>query len=149
MNDAAHDGATRIVVGVDGSQSSRDALRWAQDEAALRGGAVTAVIAWNPAPMAIGGGLPPRIPDLAPEESARDVLDSTVISVYGPAYASSVEQRVEVGSPAKVLIDLSDQADLLVVGGRGRGGFSGLRLGSVSQQVTQHAHCPVVVLPAT
>jgi nucleotide-binding universal stress UspA family protein len=98
--------------------------------------------------MAMGAGLPPRIPDTSPEASAREVLESTVTAVYGPGGATAVEQRVEPGSPAKVLIDLSDDADLVVVGGRGRGGFSGLRLGSVSQQVTQHARCPVVVLPS-
>jgi nucleotide-binding universal stress UspA family protein len=143
-----HRQVKHIVVGVDGSPASREALRWAQDEAEVRGGSVTAVIAWSPAPMTVSGGLPPRIPDTTPESSARDVLEQTVTSVYGADGAGAVEQRVEHGTPAKVLIDLSDDADLLVVGGRGRGGFSGLRLGSVSQQVTQHAHCPVVVLPS-
>jgi nucleotide-binding universal stress UspA family protein len=149
MTDAVHTPIKRIVVGVDGSPHSRDALRWAQDEAAVRGGSVTAVMAWTPTPMAMGAGLPPRIPDTSPETSAREVLESTVTAVYGPGGATSVEQRIEVGSPAKVLIDLSNEADLLVVGGRGRGGFNGLRLGSVSQQVTQHARCPVVVLPSS
>jgi nucleotide-binding universal stress UspA family protein len=147
--DAVETPIKRIVVGVDGSPHSRDALRWARDEAAVHGGSVTAVIAWSPAPMAMGAGLPPRIPDTSPEASAREVLESTVSTVYGPGGETAIELRVEAGSPAKVLIDLSGDADLVVVGGRGRGGFSGLRLGSVSQQVTQHAHCPVVVLPSS
>jgi nucleotide-binding universal stress UspA family protein len=146
--DGQHGLGKRILVGIDGSAGSQQALRWAQDEAEVRGGTVTAVIAWSPAPMVIGAGLPPRIPDLTPDTAAREVLESTVSAVYGPGAATQVELRVEHGSPAKVLIDLSNQADLVVVGGRGRGGFTGLMLGSVSQQVAQHSHCPVVVLPA-
>ena len=138
----------RIVVGIDGSPGSREALRWAHEEAEVRGGTVTAVIAWAASPMAVGAGLPPRIPDLTPDLAAREVLESTIQQVYGPGDVGEVEQRVEHGSPARVLIDLSDEADLVVVGGRGRGGFAGLTLGSVSQQVAQHSHCPVVVLPA-
>ena len=136
----------RIVVGIDGSPGSRQALRWAQDEARVRGCTLTAVIAWSPTPMAVGGGLPPRIPDLAPDASAREVLDLTVDEVLGDDPA--VERRVEHGAPAKVLVDLSGEADLVVVGGRGRGGFASAVLGSVSQQVAQHSHCPVVVLPS-
>ncbi|MDX6207421.1 MAG: hypothetical protein QOF39_3478 [Frankiales bacterium] len=143
-----HTPGKRIVVGIDGSPGSREALRWAHQEAELRGGSVTVVMAWAPVPMAVGAGLPPRIPDLTPDVAARQVLEAAVAEVYGPGGATEVEQRVEHGSPAKVLIDLSDEADLLVVGGRGRGGFAGLALGSVSQQVAQHSHCPVVVLPA-
>ncbi len=137
----------RIVVGIDGSPGSRAALRWAHDEAELTGASVTAVIAWAPSAMTVGAGLPPRIPDLTPDIAARDLLSSTVRSVYGTD-GGLVEQRVEHGSPARVLIDLSDEADLVVVGGSGKGGFAGLTLGSVSQQVAQHSHCPVVVLPA-
>ncbi len=138
--------AQRIVVGVDGSQGSRQALLWARDEAKVRGGTITAVIAWSPAPMAVGGGLPPRIPDTAPDDSAREVPDLTVDEVLGPD--ASVERRVEHGNAARILIDLSDGADLIVVGGRGKGGFASAVHGSVSQQVAQHSHCPVVVLPS-
>jgi nucleotide-binding universal stress UspA family protein len=142
------DAGKRIVVGVDGSRGSREALRWAQDEAEIRGGSVIAVTAWAPAPMTVGAGLPPRIPDLTPDRVARGVLKSTVEDVYGPGGSTGVEQRLEHGSPAKVLIDLSDDADLVVIGGRGKGGVVGLALGSVSQQVAQHSHCPVVIIPA-
>jgi nucleotide-binding universal stress UspA family protein len=142
------DGGKRIVVGVDGSPGSRQALRWASDEAEVRGDSVTAVIAWTPSPMAVGGGLPPRIPDTSPEASARDLLEATVTAALGPGGATDVEQRVEYGPAAKVLIDLSDGADLLVLGGPGHGGLAGLRIGSVSLQVTHHSRCPVVVLPA-
>src|ERR1700709_309457 len=82
----------RIVVGVDGSTSSREALRWAQDEAEARGGTVTAVIAWAAGPRAVGAGLPPRIPDISPDTAARHVLETTVSSVYGPRGSTVVEQ---------------------------------------------------------
>ncbi|MDX6221931.1 MAG: hypothetical protein QOD91_985 [Frankiales bacterium] len=137
----------RIVVGVDGSPGSREALRWAHDEAEVRAGSVIAVTAWAPSPMTVGAGLPPRIPDLTPDLAAREVLESTVEEVYGPGGPTAVEQRVEYGSPAKVLIDLSENADLVVIGGRGRGSFAGLALGSVSQQVAQRSLCPVVIIP--
>jgi nucleotide-binding universal stress UspA family protein len=144
-----HTSGKRIVVGIDGSPSSREALRWAQDEAEARGGTVTAVIAWAPSPMAVGAGLPPRIPDTMPDAAARQVLETTVSSVYGDGGSTVVEQRVEHGSPARVLIDLSQEADLVVVGAHAKSGFAaGLSLGSVSQQLAAHSHCPVVVLPA-
>jgi nucleotide-binding universal stress UspA family protein len=136
----------RIVVGIDGSPGSRAALRWAKEEAELRGDRVAAVIAWVPALMPVGAGLPPRIPDLTPDVAARDVLESIVEEVYGVPASLIVERLVEEGAAAKVLIKASVDADLLVLG-RGRAGFGRFGPGPVVQQVVQHSHCPVVVLP--
>ena len=137
-----------IVVGVDGSGGSREALRWALGEAKLHGATVRAVHAWS-MPVAFGG------PYMAPQafdqgelhDRARASLDAAVDEV---ARGSSVpvERLVEQGSAADVLVHAADDADLLVVGSRGHGGFAGLLLGSVSQQCAHHAPCPVVIVRA-
>jgi nucleotide-binding universal stress UspA family protein len=143
----------KVVVGVDGSPSSLAALRWACDQAVAHEAKLYAVMAWSSGPVTVSAGMP-RMPDVAPEETARRVLDDAVSEVTGGGPGSrsdggsdvAIERVVVAGSPAKVLLDMSADADLLVVGSRGIGGFAGLLLGSVSQQVTQHARCPVVVI---
>jgi nucleotide-binding universal stress UspA family protein len=135
----------KVVVGVDGSPSSLAALRWAYDQAVAHDAKLHAVMAWAQPPATVSAGMP-RVPNVAPEETARRVLDDAVGQVVGESGGDLVERVVVPGSPAKVLLDLSGDADLLVVGSRGIGGFAGLLLGSVSQQVTQHARCPVVVI---
>jgi nucleotide-binding universal stress UspA family protein len=138
----------RILVGVDGSAGSVDALRWALDEARLRGAAVEVVHAWQyPYVGEIAGMAAPAAPLEALEASARAVLDETVEQAGGSATGLEMETSVVLGPAAPALLQRAEGADLLVVGSRGRGGFVGLLLGSVSQQCVQHAPCPVVVVP--
>jgi len=140
--------AKRIVVGVDGSSASRDALRWAIDEARLWDGAVEAVHAWSYPVMTYVPGIvpPPTFARKELEAEARHVLDTTVDAVAGEAAPGLLLERVVVeGSAAKLLIERSRHADMLVVGHRGYGGFTGLLLGSVAEQCAVHAGCPSVI----
>lgn len=135
----------RIVVGVDGSQPSGEALRWAIDEARRRGAAVEAVHAWHQ-PFVAGYSTEGAL-DLGPyEDEARTLLDAAV-EALGDTGAVPVDRKTVCGGAAGALVEAAKGADLLVVGSRGRGGFSGLLLGSVSQQVVHHAPCPVVIIP--
>lgn len=142
------DNERRIVVGVDGSPSSRQALRWAVQQAELTGGSVDAVIAWRPLPPAAGFGLAPLgMADISDfSQVARDILRDAVTGTVNPASPVTVRQRVAEGHPARVLLEAADGADLLVVGSRGHGGFAGMLLGSVSQHCAHHAPCPVVII---
>ncbi|MFE2478230.1 universal stress protein [Streptomyces sp. NPDC059389] len=135
-----------IVVGVDGSNHSKEALRWAVAQAKAIGGRVHAVMSWqwNTNPFAVGTGTPDELVDA--EETARRRLADTVASAVGTSPGVPVFRRVEQGSPAQVLVDASKEADLTVVGTRGYGGFKGALLGSVSQQVVQYATSTVVVV---
>jgi nucleotide-binding universal stress UspA family protein len=134
-----------IVVGVDGSETSKRALAWAIEEAGLRGCKVRTVHAWQYPVSDAWAGMPVNIYDEL-EEDAKRQLDSVVREVAG-AQAAGIEQVVVVGAPSWVLVESARDAELLVVGSRGLGGFKGLLLGSVGQQVVHHAPCPVVVLP--
>ena len=137
----------RIVVGVDSSDGARHALEWAVAEARLRGATVEAVHVWH-LPFVLStplGDLPIDRGDL--EKSAQAELDGVVEAVDASGLSEPVARTVAVGNPAGVLVETARDADLLVVGSRGHGGFSGLLLGSVSQQVTHHAPCPVVIVP--
>lgn len=148
-----------VVVGVDGSAESQAALAWAAEEARLRGAALRVVYvyehtpAWELYGYGYGMDVPVAAPEQRVEESMEDAATRAQQLVDGMvAQLDAGELMVEVVAhedrrPAKALVELSKGADLLVVGSRGRGGFSGLILGSVSQQCVQHAHCPVVVLP--
>lgn len=136
----------RIVVGVDGSQAAREALRWAIDEARRRDATVEAVYAWHQPFMA--GYMMEGELDLGHyEEEAQKILDTAVDAVKDGA-GVTIERKLVAGSAAGALVDEAKGAALLVVGSRGRGGFSGLLLGSVSQQAAHHAPCPVVIIPA-
>jgi nucleotide-binding universal stress UspA family protein len=144
-----------IIVGVDGSQGSQNALTWAMGQAALSGTPLTVVTVCR--------GVAPHVPGLsdpwrdspAEEESlvrARQAAEEEIAKAQSQLQLSGEELRAitllaVTGSPAKELIEASRDADLLVVGTRGHGGFAKLRLGSVSSQVTHHAECPVVVVP--
>ena len=133
-----------VVVGVDGSAASKDALRWAADYAALVGGELRAVTAWQ-WPVSMGMAMP--LPeDYNPLDDARAALDKTISEVLGDAPAVAVTVHVVEGAPTLALIDASDGAALLVVGSRGHGGFTGLLLGSTSEHCARHAPCPVVVV---
>ncbi|HZT64489.1 MAG TPA: universal stress protein [Acidimicrobiales bacterium] len=141
---------TRIVVGIDGSDASRLALRWAWDEAALRGAELHVVHACTyPVVSGFGAVMPPLpAPGLILGEAER-MVDQQLEEVLGEAAGDRVVREVVFGTASGVLVEASKGADLLVVGARGRGGFTGLLLGSVSQQCVHHARCPVVVLRTT
>jgi nucleotide-binding universal stress UspA family protein len=133
----------RIVVGVDGSPSSREALRWAVRQAALTGSVVDAVIAWHdPASYA---GYAWLVADTSYAEVAAKTLSETVDSTIAAGSDVTVRQRVVEGGAARVLLHAAHGADLLVVGSRGHGGFAGMLLGSVSEHCVQHSPCPVVI----
>lgn len=137
----------RIVAGVDGSQPSVEALRWAVHQAELTGGTVDAVIAWQYPVSAIGLGWAPA-PGLDGSDFA-ELAAKTLSDAVEEAGAGSdvaVHQIVLDGNPAQVLLDTAAGADLLVVGSRGHGGFTDALIGSVSQRCVHHAHCPVVVV---
>jgi nucleotide-binding universal stress UspA family protein len=142
-------GVAKIVVGIDGSDSSKDALGWAVEEARLRRAEVVAVHAWE---------APPPVPELGPgpavdvvailpqlEEAAAKVAASIVAEVVGDDPDVKVEPVALEGPAAAVLIDSAADAEMIVVGSRGRGGFVSLVLGSVSHQVATHAPCPVLI----
>jgi nucleotide-binding universal stress UspA family protein len=152
-----------IVVGVDGSPGSDAALRWALDEARLRNSRLRVVHAYE-APhvalsdAAVGAAGIPTPPVLATEdverlrasaeEQARAVVDSALRRVAGEgAEQPKIERAARVGPAAQTLIEAGRDAELLVLGSRGRGGFLGLLLGSVTQQCAHHPPCPVVILP--
>jgi nucleotide-binding universal stress UspA family protein len=141
----------RIVVGVDGSDASKAALAWAGGEAELRGTDVLALLAWMPT-VAVGGPWPALVPVRASEEVDEDAeatLAAVVDEVLGEKPKVDVVERVVHGAAAPSLVEASGHAELLVVGSRGLGGFTGMLLGSVSHQCAQHASCPVVIVRRT
>ncbi|MFC9652761.1 MULTISPECIES: universal stress protein [unclassified Streptomyces] len=135
-----------IVVGVDGSEPSLKALRWAVRQAKLTGDEVGAVIGWEYPATGWAGMLPGMPPEFEPEQLAWQILDEALDRTLEADVAAVVERRVVSGPAAQVLLDSSEGASLLVVGDRGYSGFKAALLGSVSLHVTQHAKCPVVVV---
>ena len=144
MTEPSGDGERRIVVGVDGSASSTAALAWALKQAALTGAVVDAVIAWEvPANYSFLVQVPV---DINYAEIAAQVAADAIAEVSGPGEQVKIRSTATEGNPARVLVDASKGADLLVVGSRGHGGFTEALLGSVSQHCVHHATCPVVVI---
>jgi nucleotide-binding universal stress UspA family protein len=139
-----------IVVGVDGSPNSEHALDWAMREAMTRLAPLT-VVAVHAVPKSYWGNIPVVGPADEPllEELRKSVEELTqrVASRLGDARPASVSIRAVSGFPVQELLTASQDADVLVVGSRGAGGFARLLIGSVSNQVVQHATCPVVVVP--
>jgi nucleotide-binding universal stress UspA family protein len=135
----------RIVVGVDGSDASKDALRWAHRQATLTGSELSAVAVWSYATMRYPSmsAYLPTVNELDLEGDTTQMLEQCVKEVLGD---TSVRMVVMEGHPADVLVRLSDGADLVVVGCRGHGGFVGALLGSISQHLVSAARCPVVVI---
>ncbi|MHB8691548.1 MAG: universal stress protein [Solirubrobacteraceae bacterium] len=130
----------KIVVGVDGSAPSIDALRWAVRQAQLTGSFVQAMMAWRyPA-----GVIPAGAEDLAAE--SRRAVDGAIEGAFAGAPPVQIIRVVDEGGPALTLVGRSKDAALLVIGSRGHGAFVGMLIGSVSQYCVTHAHCPVVVL---
>ncbi len=135
-----------IVVGIDGSAGSRAALRFAAEEAALRQTKLKVVSAWQ---VPSGVYMQPTYVELDLDvlrQAAGDVAERQVVDVMGAERAKGVEVVMQEGNAAQVLLAESREAEMLVVGSRGHGGFAGLLLGSVSQQCAAHASCPVVVV---
>lgn len=132
-----------VVVGVDGSEGSKAALRWAGDYTRLVHGRLRVVGAWQYPAMY---GYTVALPAVELADDTRRVLQDTVIEVLGSEPAIPVEIQVTSGAAAEVLLDAAANADLLVVGSRGHGAFAGMLLGSVSTHCVHHAHCPVVVV---
>lgn len=138
-----------IVVGVDGSEESKEALRFALDEARLRQANLRIVHAWRFYAGGLGGELiwpPSREAEGEIGREQEEWLDGLVRDVVAEAADVEIAQSVVEGVPAPVLLQAAQDAELLVVGSRGHGGFAGLLLGSVSQQCAQHAPCPVVIV---
>jgi nucleotide-binding universal stress UspA family protein len=139
----------QILVGVDGSPASRKALEWASDEAVRHGSEIVALTAYLALPPPPSTGTvsvhEAQSASEAASKAAQQLLMETVMEVLGDDPPVLVRSRVKEGNAAKLLIDLSEEVDVVVVGSRGRGGFAGLLLGSVSQNVAAHAKCTVVL----
>lgn len=131
-----------VLVGVDGSQPSQEALRWALWHARLATGRVLAIQTWEIHPLY-------RLENIAEEfhDAAVTSLQDTIRKL--DADTAIIEQRALEGHPAEVLLAQSREAQLLVIGNRGHGGFAGALLGSVSQHCVHHARCPVVIVRGT
>jgi nucleotide-binding universal stress UspA family protein len=142
-------GMSSIVVGVDGSEGARVALRFALEEARVRGANVRAVAAWHVPALVYEGSF------ATPDTRLLDELAADTAQTLARAVEEAVEEGSDVvvetvvreGQSADVLLDEAADADLLVVGSRGLGGFRGLLLGSVGQQCAHHAPCPIVIVP--
>ncbi|MGN7246329.1 universal stress protein [Janibacter anophelis] len=144
---ASTSGDGRVVVGIDGSEHSRLAFRHALDAAALRGRTVTTVTSWN---VEVENGVVVTEPG-SPEWEAVDaryraMAERTIAEDRDAHPDIAVEVQVRHGRAADSLVEVAEGADLLLVGSRGRGGFRGMLLGSVSQRVLALATCPVAVL---
>jgi nucleotide-binding universal stress UspA family protein len=166
----------KIVVGVDASACALQALTWAADEARLRLAGLQVVHAYHGKALAAplyfpsqealpgpstAGQLPPdeQLAETAQQQAefqaavrrqAEDLIEHLLGEVGAPVEGVDIQRTVvEDRHAAEALVDLSDDAELLVVGSRGRGGFATLLLGSVSHAVVLHARCPVVVIPST
>ena len=146
-----------ILVGVDGSAASHEALRWAAQEAELRGARLVALHAWAyvaAAPLGDPGMIPMPAVDLpgqleAERAAASADLDEAIAEVLGAESTIELEKRLVEGDAGEVLVSESAAADLVVVGSHGRSGFRAALLGSVSRHVIDHATRPVVVLKAS
>jgi nucleotide-binding universal stress UspA family protein len=150
MIEQQNDMGQRIVVGVDGSSSSRAALRWAVRQAELTGADVEALTAWR-APTLVGlGGQFAEVDARGSEDgtikaAAESMLRAEIDEVAGP-HGAQIKAQVGEGSAAQLLLDVADGATMVVVGSRGHGGLTGTLLGSVGQTLAQHAPCPVLII---
>jgi nucleotide-binding universal stress UspA family protein len=141
---------TGIVVGIDGSAHSARALEWAMNEAVLRHAPLTVLsvhrvmVSFWDSPF----GYPEPHDQLErAREMAREAIGKA-LAQRGDEHPASVTTRVLIGAPAEELLRAAEDADMIVVGSRGTGGFARLLMGSVCTQITHHARCPVIVIPA-
>lgn len=137
-------GHGRIVVGVDGSASGKEALRWAARLAPTLDATIEVVNAWEYQPTDVA--IPAPVMDW--EAIGRRTVTTSIHEVFGDAPPAGLVTRVMQGHPARVLLDAAHGASMLVVGSRGLGGFAGLVLGSISRHVAERATCPVLVVHA-
>jgi nucleotide-binding universal stress UspA family protein len=145
-----------IVVGVDGSPAAQAALRWAADEARLRGALLVAVHAWTyvpPVPIGEPSMIAQPSGDLAGQleaerEAAQAELEAALRDAFPGGAPIEIESRLVEGDAAEALESEAKEAELVVVGSRGRSGIASVLLGSVSRHVVDHAPCPVVVVKA-
>jgi nucleotide-binding universal stress UspA family protein len=140
--------AAEIVVGVDGSEESLQAVRWALREARLRGDRLVVVTVWQDrSSYDLGHPYPGTVDEQA--DAARSTLEVAIRAVVDEGSADAIEREVIEGAPALMLCHRAQDADLLVLGARGRGGFASLRLGSVADWCVHHSVAPVLIVPAT
>ena len=144
MSKAVEKNERFIVVGVDGSEPSLKALRWAAQQARLTGATLRVLTTWE---VATGTGWVPTFPvDYDPQAVARQALDEAVTETLGADPDVAVERVVMEGHAAPVLLAAAKDADLLVVGSHGHGAFAGMLIGSVSEHLVRHAPCAIVVV---
>jgi len=138
-----------IIVGVDGSGHSQRALEWAMNEAAIRHVPLT-VLTVHPSIVGYFGGVVTSAEDLALTEEVKAAVkaeaDKVLTELSGP-HPESVTVKAVHSFPVEELINASKEAELIVLGSRGAGGFTRLMLGSTADQVARHAHCPVTIVP--
>jgi nucleotide-binding universal stress UspA family protein len=143
----ASNSASKIVVGVDGSAGSLEALRWAARQAQLTGASLHVVTAWAFPKHGTPFGIVFDLASIAdPTTRASEALDRAIIETLGNHEQIEVRAEVISGDEAPVLLEAAQDADMLVVGNRGRGAIAGMLLGSVSEQCVRHSPCPVVVV---
>jgi nucleotide-binding universal stress UspA family protein len=138
-----------IVVGVDGSAGGRVALEFAAREAALRDAQLRIFCAWEIPPAVYAGGFAPTLDQPTLDgfrDGAETIVNEAVATAKELQPTIECEGKAVQGQPAEVLLEEARNADLVVVGNRGHGGFASLLLGSVSHQVVQPARCPVTVV---
>jgi nucleotide-binding universal stress UspA family protein len=145
MSDRSPTSGPVIVVGVDGSDPSRDALRWAAGQARVTGATLRAIMTWNVPMINYGAAMPGSI-EADVSRDCKEALDQALADVLGPDPSIKVVADVVEGHPADVLVRAAEEAELLVVGSRGHGAFKGMFLGSVSSHCVSHSPCPVVVV---
>jgi nucleotide-binding universal stress UspA family protein len=144
MSEAVEKKERFIVVGVDGSEPSLNALRWAAEQARMTGATLRVLTTWQ---VATGTGWVPTFPvDYDPQAVARQALDEAVTETLGADPDVAVERIVKEGHAAPVLLAAAKDADLLVVGSHGHGAFAGMLIGSVSEHLVRHAPCAIVVV---
>jgi nucleotide-binding universal stress UspA family protein len=137
----------RVVVGVDGSDPSQRALRWAAFIARSLDASLEAVIAWS---WGSGVGYAPYPSSWNPANDAQAIIDQTLDATFGAQHhPADLKVTVLEGYAPRLLLDVSADADMLVVGSRGHGGFAGMLLGSVSAACAEHAECPLLVVHGT
>ena len=144
MSEAVEKNERFIVVGVDGSEPSLKALRWAAQQARLTGATLRVLTTWE---VATGTGWVPTFPvDYDPQAVARQALDEAVTETLGADPDVAVERIVKEGHAAPILLAAAKDADLLVVGSHGHGAFAGMLIGSVSEHLVRHAPCAIVIV---
>src|SRR3984957_17667879 len=151
MSEQRNDTSQRIVVGVDGSPSSREGLRWAVRQGGLTGARGGGAPSWS-SPAMVGMGTPFTDADAGGGDdggikvAAQDMLRSAIAEAAGQSPGVAVKAEVGEGSTAQLLLDAARGASMVVVGSRGHGGLTGTLLGSVGQTLSQHAPCPVLII---